>query len=378
MRIALVTRRYPPLLGGAEKMLAYLADALAHQGAEVFVLTSRLPADTPATEGTNPRIVRLKTSGIRFFGTFLYMKHVRKWFSNNKIDIAYVSMLKHDAFATLGSARKREFPVILRPEGAGRTGDLAWHTRATLGMTIRRRCREARRFVSISQAIRNELVAAGFPAERIVDLPNGVPIPQAPWSPPISAEREGPAAAFVGRLAPEKNLENLLRAWKLVRVQIPQAELALAGEGVAEAGLRNLAKTLGIASAVKFAGKVSDVPAFLRAADVFVLPSIEEGMSIALLEALALGMPTVASNIPGNRAIVEHEKHGLLANPHDPGELAQAILRQLTDRQTAAQMGARGRSMAIEAYSIEAVAKRHLELFDQILRLERAKRRTAH
>src|SRR5215217_7701117 len=104
MRLALITRRYPPLIGGAEKVLSYLAPALAAEGADVTVLTSRAPGqdlaevEEVAVPDGRLRVVRLATSRLRVVGTWLYMRALRRWMARHPIDLAYVSMLKHDAY----------------------------------------------------------------------------------------------------------------------------------------------------------------------------------------------------------------------------------------------------------------------------------------
>ena len=124
-------------------------------------------------------------------------------------------------------------------------------------------------------------------------------------------------------LAPEKGLDTLIDAWPAVRAAHPEARLILIGEGPERAALEaseseSLGLTLGPGQAVELPGASADATAALRDADLFVLPSREEGMSIALLEAMALGIPLVASSIPGNRRLVSDFKHGRLAPPDDP------------------------------------------------------------
>jgi len=124
---------------------------------------------------------------------------------------------------------------------------------------------------------------------------------------------------------------------------------------------------LGLAGAVDLPGASPDPGPLLRAADLFVLPSHEEGMSIALLEAMALGVPLVASAIPGNRTLVTDGEHGRLAPPGDPEALAAAVLDQWADSDRAAEMAAAARGRVVEGYSIDAVARRHLELFRSLV-----------
>jgi glycosyltransferase involved in cell wall biosynthesis len=372
MRLALITRRYPPQIGGAEKVLSYLAPALAREGAEVTVLTSRAPGpasgaveEVAATPG-RLTVVRLATSRLRFLGTWLYMRNLRRWLARNPIDLAYVSMLKHDAFATIAEGRRQGFPVVLRPEGAGATGDLAWQSRGRFGRTIGRRCRLADAVVSISRAISSELLAAGYDATRIHELPNGVPVPDPPWR-RRPDWRAAPRAVAVGRLAPEKGLATLVAAWSRVLAAHPRARLTLIGEGPARPALEALVDRLGLRGAVELPGPMTDPDAALRAADLFVLPSREEGMSIALLEAMALGLPLVASAIPGNRRLVRDFKDGRLAPPDDPDALARVVLEQWADGDRAVHMGRTARRRVVDEFSIAAVARRHLELFRRLV-----------
>src|SRR5271166_4335904 len=156
LKLVLVTRRYPPLIGGAEKALSYLAEALAREGADVTVLTSRASGtkDLPRHEQVpiacdraancgRLKVERLATSRLRFVGTWLYMRNLALWFATHKIDLAYVSMLKHDAYVAVEAGRSLGFPVVLRPEGAGATGDLGWQTWGNFGRKISNRCKQA-------------------------------------------------------------------------------------------------------------------------------------------------------------------------------------------------------------------------------------------
>jgi glycosyltransferase involved in cell wall biosynthesis len=306
-------------------------------------------------------VIRLPSARLRFLGTWLYMERLRRWLTRHPVDVAYVSMLKHDAYVALGVGRQRGFPVVLRPEGAGATGDLAWQSWGRLGRRIGRRCRTAQAIVSISAAITAELTAAGYDPERIVPLPNGVPVPDAPWQ-PRPDWHVAPRAVFVGRLAPEKGLDRLIAAWPEVRSRHPAARLTLVGEGPERPLLAEQIARLGLTEAVELPGAAADPTARLRAADLFVLPSREEGMSVALLEAMALGMPLVASAIPGNCRLITAGVHGQLA-PDDPKGLARAMLDQWAGFEQAVAMGRSARQRVADEYSIAAVARRHMDLF---------------
>jgi glycosyltransferase involved in cell wall biosynthesis len=381
LKLALVSRRFPPLIGGAEKVLFYLAEGLAREGAEVSVLTSLAPGIETLPkheEWSNPgdghggrlTMTRLKTSRLRFVGTLIHMSQLARWFARHRVDLAYVSMLKHDAYVAVKAGKRYGFPVVLRPEGAGATGDLAWQSWGNFGRLIGRTCLHADAFVAISRAITDELEAAGYASARIHELPNGVPVPELPWQ-WRPDWRLAPHAVYVGRLAREKGLSSLVEAWPLVLQSHPTARLSLVGSGPEQPALESQARSLGLSVgpglSVEFSGILADVTAALRCADLFVLPSREEGMSIALLEAMAVGIPLVATSIPGNRRLVSDFKHGRLAPPEDPAAMARVIIDQWQDFDRAFQMSRAARRRVETEFSIAAVARRHLALFREIL-----------
>jgi glycosyltransferase involved in cell wall biosynthesis len=397
LKLALVTRRYPPLIGGAEKVLSYLASALAAEGADVTIVTSRphsgeMSGMSQADSHVEVRsgrlsVVRLETSRLRFWGTWRYMRNLKRWFDRNRVDLAYVSMLKHDAYVVVRAGKRLGFPVVLRPEGAGITGDVAWQSWGNLGRLIGLACRQADAFVTISKSVDEELrdsIRSGTMRPfrlarrsdpkpnppRIVSIPNGVPLPEPSWR-IRTGWHAAPRAVFVGRLAPEKGLDTLIRAWPEVRLKYPTAQLVLIGEGPRRTDLEQLAGSLGLrlgpAQAVEFPGSVVDSTEAIRNADLFVLPSREEGMSIALLEAMALGIPLVASSIPGNQRLVHDFEHGRLVPPDDPARLARAIIDQWENFERASQMGLSARRRVQHEFPIEAVARRHLELFRELI-----------
>ena len=272
--------------------------------------------------------------------------------------------------------RRRGFPVVLRPEGAGATGDLAWQEWGTFGRRIGVRCRQADAFVAISREIACELKDAGYDPARIHALPNGVPVPERPWQ-RRPDWRQAPRAIFVGRLAPEKGLHFLIRGWPGVRQVYPEARLILVGEGPERPALEAEARALGLDGRAGPGRRVSSArwpmstrPCGVPTCSCFL--RLEEGMSMALLEAMALGIPLVASSIPGNRRLVSDFKHGRLAPPEDPA-LARVIVDQWDNFDRAFHMSRAARSRVLNEFSIAAVARKHLRLFNDVIARQRAR-----
>ncbi|HEY8171601.1 MAG TPA: glycosyltransferase family 4 protein, partial [Dehalococcoidia bacterium] len=149
----------------------------------------------------------------------------------------------------------------------------------------------------------------------------------------------------VSRLSPEKGLDVLLRAVALIRERGTVLDVALAGDGPSRRGLEQLTERLGLRERVRFLGHVEhrDVPRVLQEADLFAVPSTWEGFGVSAVEASAMELPVVASNIHGLPDVVVDGETGLLVPPSDPGALAGAIERLAGDAELRATMGSAGR-----------------------------------
>ncbi len=375
MKILLVTERFRPLIGGAESVLGELARELVRLGEQVTVLTARWEPDWADQERVDDvEIVRLARRRIRFWGTMVFLQSLRRWLLSRggEFDVWYVSMLKHCAWVGVGAASRCRRPIVLRAEGAGPTGDVAWQAGALGGGWIRARCQRASAIVALNDRIRQELIGAGVARHCIHEVPNGVPLPPLEdsadrmiWRHRLGLPTTGPMAVFVGRISPEKGIADLVEAWKQVTKQIADARLVIVGEGPQAAELRTLAAEQ---PNVHWAGPTQQPQRYLRAADLFVLPSYEEGVSIALLEAMAAAVPIVATEIPGNERLIESGRHGLLAPSRRPDLLAQNILVQLRATTIAAAMARAARERVEDEFSITQMARRHIELFHSLVR----------
>ena len=345
--------------------MANLAHALVERGVGVKILTAKWDDRWPdVLMHRSVEVIRLAHPSVRFLGTLRYMRAVRRWLRAycDQYDLVYVSMLKHDAFAALGAVELRKTPVVLRAEGSGASGDVAWQRVDRFGGIIARRCRAASAFVAATETARDEMLSAGYPAERIRVIANGVSLPSerttadqkaarrelAGAGPSRDATRGEPLIVYAGRLDVAKGLPELVAAWPI------RSELARQIERLALGGR------------VTLAGRFDSVQEFLRAADVFVLPSHEEMMSMALLEAMAMGLPVVASDIPGNRRLVDSRKHGLLFPKGDLDAIAVSILLSLDEPAMASKWGLAARERVHREFSLSEMAERHIELFDSL------------
>lgn len=379
-RLVFITRRFWPLVGGAEMAMANLASAMQEGGHQVTILTASWNPDWPREFlHRGVRVVRLPQPNQRFFGTWKYLRGIADWLKRHRdrFELAYVSMLKHDAYAAIGAGRKGKFPVVVRAEGGGKSGDVSWQSGDRFGGWIARRCHRANAIVAPSPAIQRELVAAGYPQDRVHFIPNGVAA-----LPPrtearrmeareaigtahavLSLGRDTTLAVYAGRLSEEKGLPELVEAWSHVLRQRSNIRLWLVGEGPLRDRLAAQIERLQIRGRCVLVGTFDSVEELLAAADLFVLPSHEEGMSLALLEAMSVGLPIVACDIPGNRTLIQSGEHGLLAPPGRPAALAAAIESLLDSPDLARKYGAAARERAQRQFSLGTMVNQHEELF---------------
>jgi len=191
----------------------------------------------------------------------------------------------------------------------------------------------------------------GVPAAKLRTIWNGIDVRRFAFHGPCP---QGPIVT-VARLSPEKGLDTLLHAAALVIQQQPDLRFQLAGNGPCRSSLEQLARDLKIDSNVQFLGEVRDIPALLRTARLFVLPSLAEGVSLTLLEAMASGLPVVATKVGGNPEVVEDGVTGTLVDAQDPPALADAILSIANQPARGADMGRAGRVRIEEHFDVRSM-----------------------
>jgi len=171
----------------------------------------------------------------------------------------------------------------------------------------------------------------------------------------------------VGRLTHQKGHSYLLQAMPAIRACTPKAKLFIVGDGPLRKKLENLTKQLGIQREVQFLGTRTDVPCLLAAADVFIHPSVSEGMPNALLEAMAVGLPCVVSALDAVQDILQHELNSLLVPPSDAVAMSEAVCRLLKDEKLRKVLGSQAQKLVREQFSSQRMIDQYEQLFNQIL-----------
>jgi glycosyltransferase involved in cell wall biosynthesis len=225
--------------------------------------------------------------------------------------------------------------------------------------------------VALSSRMQRELVSAGIGLP-VICVPNGVDVRRfAPASRKSLDCERCQTVVCVTRLAYSKGVDILLEAWRLVQEQEPVARLIIVGAGPLRDELTRLAEALNVTRSVEFAGLQSDVPTQLHRGGVAVLASRWEGLPNAMLEAMACGLPGVATRVSGSEDIVEDGVNGLLVEPEDPAALAHALIRLIQNPDLAQQYGRAARATVEQCYSLERNADTYIALYEQLAGLPR-------
>jgi glycosyltransferase involved in cell wall biosynthesis len=219
-------------------------------------------------------------------------------------------------------------------------------------------------------AVRHE----GLQREKAVVVMNGIDMARYDASLRVSAHEIDPrippgarVVGTVGRLGPEKQHRLLLEAFADTSRRVSNTHLVIAGDGPMRDDLAATARRLGLAESVHFLGFREDVPRVLAAMDVFCLPSLFEGISNALLEAMAMARPCVATAVAGNKALIRDGVEGLLVLPSEAKALADALMTLLEDRPRAAALGAAARKRVEQEFTVERMLDGYAEAYRSVL-----------
>jgi glycosyltransferase involved in cell wall biosynthesis len=381
------------VLGGGEAHLRQLAAALVAAGDSATVITRRGEAAWPARDEIDGiRVLRVAPAGPSRTGKYLMLPFaVRAALRElQRHDLLVVRATRVLGLPGLVAARLAGRPVVLQPEingeldGSAFTWGKPWAERAA-GRLVRRVAtarnlwlRDADAFVAMSRRIRDEIVGAGVGPERVAWIAHAVDTGR--FRPAGADERvalrralglpAGVIATYTGRLLHGKGLDVLLEAFARVAAARPELQLVLVGAGEghlsAEESLRRRASVAPLAGRVRFAGRAERVEDWLRASDLFVFPSLFEGLGISLVEAASCGLPSIGSRTGGIPDVIEDGVSGLLVPPGDPGALAATLASLAADGERRAAMGREARRIGLERFERGDAVARYRALFAEV------------
>jgi glycosyltransferase involved in cell wall biosynthesis len=371
--------QFRPVIGGAERQAEKLAIALVAAGCRVTIVTPRIDRGSPEREEhAGVSIVRFPLAdlsrhcplpGVALLNIPYILWQIVRTLRPLLID-ANALHCHQGSLVSAGAmlaGRRRGIPTLCKAAMAGNRSDFGEIERngvsGYLISWLLRRTVET--WIATTSAVMDALLRAGVSIERIEQIPNGVTV-----SSRTAARRVGEVARrflYLGRLSTtsDRDIPTLIRAFERLHANLPSCELALVGGGDLLDDARGRAAQSTARSAIQLPG-FDEPDKWLDWCDCFVLPSRYEGLSNALLEAMAVGRACVANDIPPNREVLASGVAGALVPVGDAERLFQEMLRMATSPGFCAAMGERALMRAKDCYSIDAIAGQYIRLYQRI------------
>lgn len=361
LRLWLVIDGFYPWPGGTESQVATLARLFTQRGHSVRIIAPRLDPTKPVEETVEGiRVTRIAYPKIRGLGAVLLMLKFAAFLLQHRheFDALHIHMAKNLAAATGAVRRWLPCPVLVKISGAwefdGGVLDPA-RQRHPLYATLRRLMQRLDAFQAISAETERRLLASGMAREQVKFIPNAVDLSLYEHSAGDTAGRRL-RVVYTGRLTPVKGVDVLVRAWALLGEELTaRTELHLVGDGEQRAELEAYVAAHGLGDSVHFVGWTANVRPHLSQADLYVQPSLNEGLPNSVLEAMAASLPVVATRVSGNEDLVGEGINGHLVPAGDAPALAAALRQALADPAALRDMGERSRAFVEQTYGAERV-----------------------
>jgi glycosyltransferase involved in cell wall biosynthesis len=364
-RILMITSLFQPVAGGTERQALALSRALQARGISVWILTRSLK-NLPARENIDGietfRNIRTLPLPMLFGLTYFIsaMKFILTYRNNFTIVHCHILQNYHSIAAILAKWLFKK-KVVIKVAATGPLSDICMAKKSLLGCLFLNIAKHADAIIALCAQAEKELVDTGFPRDRIVRIPNGVDASF--FKPDAEVSRLPGNLLFVGRLDYMKGVDILLKSIASSHTGDNQISCCIVGDGPFKKTLQQLACELDIADKVTFAGACTNVLPYLQKASCFVLPSRSEGMPNVLLEAMACGLPIIATSVGGIPDIITDGRNGLLIPPDDVPALSLALANVLTDHDLARRLGKQASMDAEKHFSIDKVADAYLALY---------------
>ncbi len=295
------------------------------------------------------------------------LRALRRQLRDKSPDIVHTWLFAANAYGRLAAGRGRQFRTVVseRCVDSWKAGWQLWLDRRLVGRTDA--------MLANSESVAEFYATQGMPRSLITVIPNAVVEPPPPV---VTREQFLAACGFpadtkligvIGRLAKQKRVDDLLWGMQVLRQADPTTRLVIIGDGPEREALRQHARDVEVDRFVTFLGHRDDASSLLHHLDVFWLGSSFEGMSNSLMEAMAAGIPVIATDIPPNRELIRHGEEGYLANVGDGVAFAQYSVRLLTDPDLRSRMTQAARERMRREFSVERMIARHCEVYERLV-----------
>lgn len=354
-------------IGGAEQIVLSLAERVDASRFQTHVCSLSVVGQNSLQPEFERLSVPLLALNARRFYDLKAMQAVRQYVKQQQIDVIHTHLTDADVVGRL-VGRSLNIPVLSTMHNmphnyCRQRRDRYWLQRFTARSLVAH-------LVAVSPRIREMYISQwGIPAQRISAIYNSVRMePFLAVAPGVPASRwhTGPIITNVARFNPQKAQHLLLAAAPLVLKQFPQATFLLVGKGHLEQDLRRQVQALGLSQNVVFTGVRHDIADILAQTDVFVLPSLWEGLPLSAIEAMAAARAVLVTDVGGNSELVVSGQSGVVVPPNNVGALATGLLNVLADEPARLALGAAARQRVKLLFSTERFVQQHEALYTQL------------
>ena len=378
MKVLMINHEFPPVGGGGGQAAFNISRELVRMGLDVFVLTSKFNGakDRETIDGIKVMRVPVARRRISFTSTPEMLTFILSAFPTlvnvlrkKRIDIIHTFFGLPSGVLSFLAKKIFAVPYIIRMGGSDVPGFNPYRLKVSLKAFtpfLLRIWQDAAILIAVSHGLRS-LALKADPGANILVIPNGVDTQK--FRPVPILNRMENNILFVGRLASQrKGVQFLLQAVRKLNEENLPCRLTVIGTGPHKPRLEKMTRDLNLKN-VKFLGYVPNerLPTYYNEADVFALPSSSEGMSNVILEAMACGLPVVATNVGGNPELVDDGKTGLLVPPENADALYDAFLQLLLGKEKGKKMGMLGRKKIKHFFTWNRIAMEYLQLYEAIL-----------
>jgi len=348
---------------GAERQLTLLATGLPRDQYQIKVIA--LNRGGPFADELRAAGIEVDVLGKRF--RFDPLTYVRLWsaLKSFRPDLVQSFLFAANSYVRLPGIMPKRCPVIV----SERCVD-SWKSGWQLSLD-RRLVSRTSTMTANSESVAEFYRNVGVPGERITVIPNAmlsvVPAYTREQALQIlGLQPQHRVVGFVGRLAAQKRLQDVVWSFQLLHQVVDDVRLVLIGDGPERDSLAELACSFGCREKIVFAGHRQDAYSLIAGLDAFVLASEFEGMSNSLMEAMSLGIPCVVSDIAPNRELVTHEQTGMVFPLGKSPDLTKALVRLLQNSELSKKLGEAGRQLIMERHNVDLMVQKHRELYQKL------------
>jgi glycosyltransferase involved in cell wall biosynthesis len=292
------------------------------------------------------------------------VRQIEEYIQEDAVDLVHTHGYKADLYGYLAAWRCHKPVVATCHNWVGGTAALGIYNHLD-----RMALKKFNALAAVSDAVAQRLLAFGVPSEKIKTIANGIDVTAFERAQPLPLLKDEGSivVGVVARLDLQKGFEYLLRAARELCKMFPGLKIVIAGEGPDRSAIEEMIEQYGLQSSVVLAGQQSNMPAVYAAMDIFVLPSLNEGLPMTVLEAMAASKPVIATRVGAIPSVIRDGENGLLVAPKDSEGLRNAVASLLNDPERRRRLGDRAHAWVSQNYTSEAMALKYREMYEEVL-----------